>query len=99
VDVGKGDGAIGDSITVVIGKNQESVTHLLEWLPFRVGLPGGHPQASARIHPQLNRIYQLGKHFLRCEQIGAQACGQLHLCEPLLSAQVTAIAELADPAL
>ena len=73
VHLGKFNYPVSFTIIVIIGKNQKSIIHFLQWFPHGIGRPGSCPQPTFRIDLHLNRIDQLRKLLLISKKINLKA--------------------------
>ena len=86
VNPGELDRLVGDPVAVFIRQDQEAVGHFLEWLPFRISVPAGRPEASLGIDLHLHRVRYSGEHFFIREQVDLESLRHVHLGDRLLAA-------------
>ena len=76
--------AVGVAILVVVVQDEQGVVHFLNRIPFRIGRPGGDPEAALGIDVHLNGIDQVGEFALVGEQVGFKALGDGKMLRGLL---------------
>ena len=87
VNVRERDGLVRYTIAILVRQDQQAIVHRLGGFPLRVGSPRGDPEAAAAIDSQLYRVHELGKHLLRCEDVGDHAGCQRHPIDAIFGRQ------------
>ena len=80
--------AVALAVLVVVVADDERVLHLLQWLPHRVGVPHGGPQAAFGIDLHLHGIHELRELRLIGEQAHFKARIKGHVLDRFLAADV-----------
>ena len=73
VHLGKSDGLVGFAVAVFVREDEQTIIHLLERLPLRVGGPNSSPEASLGVHRHLHGVCHFRKHLLTGKYVYLQA--------------------------
>ena len=94
--VGERDATISDAIAVVVRQADDFVAPWFRWIPVWVRVPNRYEKSSVGVDRHLDRVDDLGKHFLRRVQIDLHSFRDGHLIDRLFATKITDAFHLRD---